>query len=233
VTTTGAETVLPHQRRAIEEAFETEVADQYGACEHCGNISECEEHRYHVDMEFGIIEFVPAADLPSGSHRIICTALHNPVMPLIRYDIGDLASVSDTPCPCGRKSTVVSRIDGRIEAYIVTPDGRRLGRLDFLFKDTANIVEAQLVQATPDTVTAKIVRGRNYSARDEADLLASMRRYLGDEIAIEFEYLAEIPRGRNGKFRQIVSRSTADAPSGQGVPPERGKSAAAPGAACT
>ena len=40
----------------------------------------------------------------------------------------------------------MTKIDGRIESYIVTPDGRQLGRLDFLFKDSDRIEEAQLVQ---------------------------------------------------------------------------------------
>lgn len=63
VTVSGAETVLPHQRTAIEQAFQTQLADQYGASEQCGNISECEKHTYHVDMEFGVVEFLPL-DVP-------------------------------------------------------------------------------------------------------------------------------------------------------------------------
>lgn len=59
VIVTGAETLLPHQREVIEKAFDAEVADQYGASEQCGNISECEKHKYHVDMEFGVVEFLP------------------------------------------------------------------------------------------------------------------------------------------------------------------------------
>jgi len=72
VIVTGAETLLPYQRDVISKAFETEVADQYGASESCGNISECEKHMYHVDMEFGAVEFLPLSGMPDNTRRIVC-----------------------------------------------------------------------------------------------------------------------------------------------------------------
>ena len=131
-------------------------------------------------------------------------------MPLIRYDIGDIATLSEVPCSCGRQSPTVEKIDGRIESYIITPDGRQMGRLDFLFKDSAKIEEAQLIQNELSSVTVKIVRSPGYTSRDEESFLADMRRYLGNEIGIQFEYLQAIPREANGKFRQIVSRVFRD-----------------------
>ncbi|MGB9617316.1 MAG: hypothetical protein ACPL7J_08345, partial [Desulfomonilaceae bacterium] len=220
---TGSETLLPHQRNCIEKAFSAEVTDQYGASESCGNISECERHRYHVDMEFGVIEFLPIPGMPSNVRRIVCTGLTNPAMPLIRYNIGDTATLSSAACPCGRQSPVVEKIDGRIESYIITPDGRRLGRLDFLFKETERIEEAQLIQDSIDRVVVRIVRSPHYTVRDEQMLLANLRRYLGDEIILDIEYLDEIPRESNGKFRQIVSSvfrdryaESANAPNNEG-----------------
>lgn len=205
VTVTGAETLLPHQRRVIETAFKTEVADQYGASEHCGNISECENHVYHVDMEFGVVEFLPIPGLPSNVRRIVCTGFKNMAMPLIRYNIGDIATISDKQCSCGRQSPVVEKIDGRIESYIITPDGRQLGRLDFLFKESKNIEEAQLVQDKLDHVYVKVVKGKTFADSDENELVNKMKQYLGHEIKIDIDYVEAIPRTANGKFRQIVS----------------------------
>lgn len=205
VVVTGAETLLPHQRRVISEAFETEVADQYGASEQCANISECEKHRYHVDFEFGIVEFLPQPGLPGQVRRIVCTGFRNPVMPLIRYDIGDLATLSETPCDCGRVSPTIEKIDGRIESYIITPDGRQLGRLDFFFKDSHRIIEAQLIQNDPSALTVRLVTAPGYGTEDEETLMSLMRRYLGDVIDIQLEYVDSIPTEANGKFRQIVS----------------------------
>jgi len=206
-TVLGAETLLPHQRRAMEQAFGCVVTDQYGASEQCGNISDCEQRHYHVDMEFGAVEFLPLAGMPCNVRRIVCTGFWNLAMPLIRYDIGDVATLPQEPveCACGRQSPIVEKIDGRIESYIVTPDGRQAGRLDFLFKDSKQIEEAQLVQEKIESVTVKIARAPGYSRRDEAELLDNLRAYLGTAIRFNLEYVPEIPRTANGKFRQIVS----------------------------
>lgn len=203
----GAETLLPHQRRAMEKAFGGKITDQYGASEQCGNISECQHRHYHVDMEFGHIEFLPLENDMPKVRRIICTGFWNEAMPLIRYDIGDLATLptEDMVCPCGRKSPVVEKIDGRIESYIITPDGRQAGRLDFIFKDSQYIEEAQFIQNDISTVKIKIVRNKGYSSIHEKELFADLRKYLGDVIRFEIDYVSEIPRTANGKFRQIVS----------------------------
>ncbi len=205
MTVTGSETLLPHQRRLIQQAFETTVTDQYGASENCGNISECQYHSYHVDMEFGVIEFLPLQGMPSNVRRIVCTGLTNPAMPLIRYNIGDIATLSDKICPCGREAPLVEKIDGRIESYIITPDGRYLGRLDFLFKNTDAVEEAQLCQDSLNRVKARVVRAPHYGTKHERLLMEDLRKYLGHDITIDLEYLTEIPREPNGKFRQIVS----------------------------
>ncbi len=204
-TITGAETVLPHQRRIIEQALETEVVDQYGASEHSCNISECEKHVYHVDMEFGAIEFLPLEGMPSTLRRIVCTGFHNPVMPLIRCSMSDLATVSGRVCSCGRASPTVDGIDGRIDSYILTPDGRQLGRLGFVFKECTTIREAQYVQNVLDRVKVRVVKTERYAQADEDHLTRELRYHLGPAIGIDIEYLSEIPREPNGKFRQIVS----------------------------
>ncbi len=206
----GTESLLPYQRLAIEKAFSCEVCDQYGVSEYCGNISECEKHSYHVDMEFGIVELIHDDMLPSDQRRIILTGLHNPVMPFIRYDIGDVATIKSGICSCGRQSPMVAAIDGRIEGYILTPDGRRLGRLDVLFKDTQSIREIQLVQEKIESVTLKIAKRPEYTSEDEKTLIRNVRKYLGDVIAINVEYVDMIPREPNGKFRQVVSNVFKD-----------------------
>lgn len=203
---TTSETVLPYQREAIERALQSVVVDQYGATEQCVWISECEAHRYHVDFEFGAVEFVPIPGLPDQHRRIICTGFKNPLMPLIRYDIGDVAVVSDEPCRCGRQSPTIESIDGRIESYIATPDGRVLGRLDFLFKESVGIAEAQLVQETEKRVTINVVRDASFRADEEVRLRKLLRHYLGGVIELDIVYVEQIPREANGKLRQIVSR---------------------------
>ena len=156
---------------------------------------------------FSVLLFLPLEGNVSNISRIICTGFWNDAMPLIRYDIGDIATLptQNVVCSCGRKSQIVEKIDGRIESYIITPDGRQAGRLDFIFKDSKYIEEAQFIQHEISTVTIKIVRSKGYSSTHEKELLADLRTYLGSDIRIEIEYVSDILRTSNGKFRQIVS----------------------------
>ncbi len=202
---TGAETLLPHHRETISRAFETDVVDHYGAAEPCGYISQCEQNVYHVDMELAVVELLPVDGQPADIRRIVGTSLHNYAMPLIRYNMGDNAVLHYGPCGCGRAAHTIKRIDGRQDAYIITPDGRQLGRLGLLFKQTSSIDEAQLVQTAPDQVIARIVPNRHYTSDDEADLSKTLRDYLGDAIQIRIEHLDTIPRELNGKYRVVVS----------------------------
>jgi phenylacetate-CoA ligase len=210
VISTGSETVLPHQRSVIQEGFQAVLADNYAATEQCVSITECEQHNYHVDMEFGAVEFVAIEGLPANVRRIVCTGFRNPAMPLIRYSIGDIATLKEGMCPCGRKAPMVERIDGRIESYICTPDGRQLGRLDFLFKASHRINEAQLIQEELESVIVRVVKAEGFGPADEESLRHDLSKYLGDQIRLQIEYVSEIPREANGKFRQIVSRVFQD-----------------------
>ena len=203
---TSAETLFDYQKRAIEDAFKAHVYDRYGNSEFCSSMIQCQYGNYHVDMEFGIVEIDPLEETDDYVRgKLLCTGFANFAMPLIRYEIGDVATVSKHLCPCGRKSTMVEQIDGRIEDYVITPDGNRIGRMDHVFKDMLNIKESQIIQESPESITVKVVKRRDYGVKDEEALMREFRQRLGDEIGIDLDYVEEIPRGANGKFRAVIS----------------------------
>jgi phenylacetate-CoA ligase len=209
--TTGAENLLPSQRRSIESGFAARVRQHYGMAEAVANISERIDGRLLVDEDFSYVEFVPDAS-GSSAHRIIGTNWSNHAFPLFRYDTGDLADVSGTTMPaCGTWREVYS-LDGRSEDFVVLPNGARVGRLDHVFKDLVHVSEAQIYQRELGGVVIRIVKGSGYDVHDEeARLLAEARQRLGYDISIQIEYTSEIPRTASGKLRFVVS----DLPKGQ------------------
>ncbi len=202
----ASETVLPEYREAIRNAFRCDVTDFYGSTEVCSSASECEEHRYHLDTELGITELVPISDDHNGLCKIICTGLLNPVMPLIRYDIGDLATPSNSPCPCGRQSPTLLSIDGRTDGCITTPDGRRIAHLTGLFWNRTFIKECQVVQDASDHITLRLVIEASFTQKQERALVNDVRKYVGDSMRIDTVQLDHIPKSKNGKFRHIVNQ---------------------------
>jgi phenylacetate-CoA ligase len=149
IITTGAESLLDHQKETIKKAFGCEVRQHYGLAEGVANISECRFGTLHVDEDYSFVEFLPVAG--TAASKIVGTNFTNLAFPLLRYDTGDLAfGVRDGGrCPCGREGRTVDRIDGRIEDYIVLKDGTKVGRLDHILKDMVAVREAQFVQRIP------------------------------------------------------------------------------------
>jgi phenylacetate-CoA ligase len=201
--TTGAETLLPQQSTLIQDAFGVRPRQHYGMSEAVANFSECERGLLHVDEDFAAVEFLPVVG--SDRQRIVGTNLTNPITPLIRYETGDEATVAPFACQCGRPGRAVHSIDGRVEDYVVLPDGRRLGRLDHVFKDVVNVHEAQIVQRAVGELILRIVRGTRYTPNDEHEILGAMAERIGPETMIRIEYVPAVERSRTGKLRFVIS----------------------------
>lgn len=206
--TVGGESLLPQQRQLIESTFGLNCRQHYGMVEAVANISECPEGRLHVDEDFGAVEFLPNGQGgPRGSHRIVATGFCNDAFPLIRYEIGDSVTLTDdnAPCPCGLPGRTVAAIDGRLDDYVVTPDGRKIGRLDHIPKGLVNVRECQIRQADPGGIEIRVVRGPGFTEADEAALVREARQRLGQGMKIEVTYTEALQRNASGKLRYVVS----------------------------
>jgi phenylacetate-coenzyme A ligase PaaK-like adenylate-forming protein len=200
--TTGAENLLPHQSDVISRAFGVRPVQHYGMAEAVANISECDRGALHVDEDFAAVEFVPQ---DSGMHAIVGTNFTNPLTPLLRYQVEDLVTLDQRDCDCGRPGRVVSRIDGRMEDYVLLTNGARLGRMDHIFKDMVNVREAQILQRRVGEMTIRVVRMPNYTEADEQSVLRETRQRVGDEAEVKIEYVDQLERSAIGKLRFVIS----------------------------
>ncbi len=213
--TVSSETLLPHQARTIERAFGVRPRQHYSNTEAVAAISECELGALHVDEDFAAVE-LPA---DGATARIVGTSLWNPLMPFLRYEIGDLVTLGER-CSCGHPGRVVRAIDGRVESYVVLADGSRVGRMDHVFKDLVNVREAQIVQTRPGEIVIRVVPGARYSRVDERLLLGEIRKRLGDRAEVAIRYEEHIERAPGGKLRFVVS--SLDNPAAALVSAEKG-----------
>jgi len=206
---TYAETTFEKQRQAIEEAFGCKVYSSYGNGERAGHLLQCEEGNFHEVTETGVIEVLNPNGEPARSGEIgelVITSLINKALPMIRYRIGDTGIRAEGLCKCGRTSPIFKEITGRTTDVIVTPDGRHLRNLDQIFPYVSNVKEAQLVQEKIDEVTLFLVTQPDYNKNDEKIILEDFRRKLGPKVKIHLQFLDEIPRTSQGKFRFTVSK---------------------------
>ena len=120
------ERVTPRQRALCQQAFGARIIDRY-SCEEVGWMAmQCPKHDHlHVMNASVYIEIVDeqgAACPPGKMGRVLVTSLHSYAMPIIRYDIGDLAEWGE-PCDCGLTSPVIARLWGRRRHLARLPSG--------------------------------------------------------------------------------------------------------------
>jgi len=203
---TSSESLLPFQREVIEEAFGAPVRDFYHATEQVVSMTACRLDRLHVDMEFCIVELEVQEETDEYERGpLLATALGNPAMPLFRYRLGDVGTRLKGACECGRPGDAFLEIDGRIEDYVVTPRGERVGRVDHVFKQQFDVAEAQIVQDRIDGIELFVVPKESFGEHSREQLLRAVREYLGDELEIGLHLVDSIPREENGKFRAVRS----------------------------
>jgi phenylacetate-CoA ligase len=203
----NAEPLYDYQRRSISEAFGCPVRETYGMAEIVAAASDCEHGSLHQWPDTGIIETGPAVD--DGPADLICTGLVNADMPLIRYRVGDSGKLSIEKCVCGRTLPLIEKIEGRSDDLLYTPDGRRIGRLDPIFKGGLPVREAQIIQESLTGLKVIYVPDAHFHPRALSDLTERIRDRMGD-VAVDYKEVSKIPRTSRGKFRAVVCELTAE-----------------------
>jgi len=98
---------------------------------------------------------------------------------------------------------VIEKLEGRTDDILYTKDGRRVGRLDPVFKGELGIREAQIVQRSLDKITIRYVPAADFQIAALSELSSRLKQRIG-EISVHFEELSEIPRTSRGKFRAVL-----------------------------
>jgi phenylacetate-CoA ligase len=115
----------PAIRELTKNSFKCTLQQNYGLNEIGLVATRCPEgERYHVHSEHCLVEIIDdnGVQVKDGeSGKLLVTTLNNTVMPLIRYDTGDLAIASSGICPCGRTSPTFLKPTGRYRSRVFLP----------------------------------------------------------------------------------------------------------------
>lgn len=124
---TVSDRIDPQLRDLIRDVFGARIIDRYSS-EEFGYIAlQCPVHDHlHICSPSLVVEIVDengnACEIGVPG-RVLVTSLHNFAMPLIRYDIGDIAEFGE-PCDTGLNWPVINQVNGRIRDSITLPDGQ-------------------------------------------------------------------------------------------------------------
>jgi phenylacetate-CoA ligase len=116
------------QRELFRDVFGARCMQFYSASETFKMAHGCPDHdHYHVHAELGLVEILGddgRSASPGTPGRVVVTPFYNTAQPLIRYDLGDLATAG-AACSCGRTLPVIERIIGRTYHLFTRRDGRK------------------------------------------------------------------------------------------------------------
>ncbi|MGH7353176.1 MAG: phenylacetate--CoA ligase family protein [Candidatus Rokuibacteriota bacterium] len=122
----GAEPWTEGIRHALERALGCRAYDIYGLSEIVGPgvAGECEAREgLHVCDDHFLPEIIdPATGAVLGPGRegeLVLTTLTKRAIPMIRYRTGDITTLTDEPCRCGRTSARIARLKGRADDMLI------------------------------------------------------------------------------------------------------------------
>jgi len=113
-----AEPMTEAARRSIESRWGIKAYDNFGSVETGAPTFECpEQNGYHINEDAYIFEILDRDTMmpvaPGEDGLVVVTTLFKEAAPVVRYNLEDISSIVDDPCPCGRTFQRLMKIKGR------------------------------------------------------------------------------------------------------------------------
>lgn len=220
---TTSEVRTPQMTERIRAGWGVEPFDVYGITEAGIFAVDCERHAgKHLFEDLAFVEVVdedrrPVPDGEPGAGLLV-TNLFNRTLPLIRYELDDLVTISPDPCPCGRPLRVIASLDGRRDDVLRLP-----GVAGGIVAIHPHALRSPLA-AFPEVAQYRVVHDRDgvhvelalradappdTSERVAATLRAALGE-LGADAPVDARAVDEIARsaGPAGKLKLVESRLT-------------------------
>jgi len=208
---TTTETLLPHNRALLEKVFGVKLYNQYG----CGEISaisyQCPKNSgMHITQEHVICEVLDKRDndIFNKTGRVVATDLDNLVMPFIRYENGDLATLKVENCSCGINHPFLESVDGRSIETVTLKNGNNVHGVfftDILYEMNIlsdQIQKFQIYQEFVGEIELRIETNLPLNENVKSELELNLKKFLNKVKVIEMK---AIPKDHNGKFRYIIN----------------------------
>ncbi len=229
LTITVGEVLTESLRSNLEDCLQGSVYQLYGAAECMQVAHECSERQgMHVDANRYYLELKSSNVSRNGYERgsMLITDFDNRVMPIIRYEIGDIVNIDYLPCGCGNNCPRISSVEGKVYEVIKTPAGTELNLhilLDDIFSDHAKFIsQFQAVAEKPDLLKIYIVPGQNGIPEDlRENLRKQLQSYAGESMKVKLQDVSYIPRDGSGKQKKVIDWRIYYSNGNSAKPPEK------------
>ena len=224
----GAEPWTEEMRRELERRLGLTALNIYGLSEIIGPgvSSECREGRHGLHIQEDhflpeVVDPITGEPLPPGAEgELVLTTLTKQALPILRYRTGDITSLDDAPCPCGRTTARMRRIKGRYDDMLIIRGinlyPSEVERILLSVPDVAP--HYQLVVDRPGALDEISLRCEPaHAAVDRAQLASRLADTLHQQTGLRFQVEVlepeRVPRSE-GKAVRVIDRR----PSGVSTP---------------
>ncbi|MCI9071232.1 MAG: hypothetical protein HFH80_00200 [Lachnospiraceae bacterium] len=203
------EFVSVEQRNLIEGTFKCQTVNNYGAQEVWCMAFECKNHRMHIQDRFCILDYYQK-NQRSDKNELIVTSLNNMLMPIIKYRLGDIGTITKDDCECGNSSECIVLQGGRVGDVIYGTDilgnyffDQLVWGVNHIFN---NAIYAFCVkQIDPLVFQFIVVRGRTFCDEVRRTIEERMKKEIGENIEIRWEFVENVSFGNNGKLKKFIT----------------------------
>ncbi len=164
-----------------------------------------DEDDYTIDLYNFHVEILKMdsdeAAAPGELGRIVITDYYNRAFPMIRYDTGDTGIKVSVPAAEGRIREKLTEIYGRRGSLIRNTKGEPLSIHVFmnnLLNFEGILRQGKCIQLDEKKYLLQLNAEIGAQVRED-EVVASYRKYLGDDAEIEVEYIDELPIQQSGK----------------------------------
>ena len=206
-----SEMLFEDDKKLMESQFGVPVINEYGASELDLIAFENPNKEWQVNSETIFVEILDDDDKPvlNGEEgRVVITSFYNKAHPFIRYDIGDIGSLSQKSTV---KKPILEKLIGRTNDIAILPSGKKAAGLTFYYitksiiEDDGNVKEFIIEQLTKENFKISYVSSLELSENRLKTIRNEISNYLEKGLNIQFERQTKLQRSKSGKLKQFSS----------------------------
>lgn len=206
----GSEMFQDVTRDGVEKAFKCKGYSRY-ANEENGFIGQDDEERNvfipnRADYIVEILKIDSDERAEEGEvGRVVITDLYNYAMPMVRYDTGDVGAWVTTTHN-GKQRKAIGKFGGRVVDMIFDCNGNLISphAITNAMWEHQCMRQFQFIQKNTNEYVVKINPIDGVAPNAHA-IIATIKKYVGNDANVDFEIVDEIPVLASGKRRYIVN----------------------------
>ncbi|PRP67787.1 phenylacetate--CoA ligase family protein [Nonlabens agnitus] len=204
-----SEMLFEDDRTLLESVLGIPVINEYGSSETGLIAIQNADGDFTLNNSTLFIEVVDDQNqpVPDGTvGKILITDLFNKAHPFIRYEIGDLGSISTQ-----NGFQVLMQLQGRTSDIARLPNGKVIPGLTFYYvtksvmSESNNVIEFIIIQKKALVFEVQYVALQELTALEKEKIAKAMATYADASIEIVFTRMERLDRSKRDKLKQFMS----------------------------